>query len=54
MKKFKVKFKVDGKETEQCVSAVNATDAKKIIDMQYSNNKVTYVNIQDLSTGFYC
>ncbi len=53
MKEFKIKFKVDGKETEQYVNAITATEAKKIIEKQYNNSKVTFINIRDLSTGFY-
>ena len=53
MREFDIKFKVDGKETEQRVSAITATEAKKIIEQQYSGCKVTIINIRDLKTGFY-
>lgn len=53
MKQFKVNFTVNGKRTEQYVSATGFTEAKKIIEAQFANSKVTIINVQDTSTGFY-
>lgn len=41
-KKYRLVFSVDGKRTEQEVSAFMMADAKKLIEAQYSGHKVTF------------
>ncbi len=53
MKQFKVNFTVDGRKSEQIVSATGFSEAKKIVEAQYANSKVIIINVQDKSTGFY-
>lgn len=41
-KKYHLVFTVDGRRTEQDVSAFMMSDAKKLIESQYSGHKVTF------------
>ena len=54
MKKFRVTFTVDGKRSEEYVSATGGTEARKIVEKKFSNSKVAIINVQDTTTGFYC
>ena len=42
MPQFKCDFSVNGKRTQQIVSANSSFDAKKLIEAQYSNCKITW------------
>lgn len=53
MKKYKVLCSVDGKSTEQIVSANSPSDARKIVEKQFNGSRVVIFNVQDTSTGFY-
>ena len=48
-----VRFTVNGKTLETSITAANATDAKKSVQMQYTGQKVTIVNCKNLETGRY-
>lgn len=53
MRKYQVKFTVNGKRTQQIVDATSYSDAKKLVQVQYSGNKVVIVNCKDLTTGYF-
>ncbi len=53
MREYKIVFTVDGKRTEQYVNANSSTDAKRFVEMQYSNHRVSIVNVQDVKLGHY-
>lgn len=53
MIQFKVAFTVNGKRTEQIVSATGPTEAKRLVQAQYAGSKVVIINTKDLKTGFY-
>lgn len=42
MNQYKVVFTVNGRRTEQVVSANDSMSAKKLIEAQYSNCKITF------------
>lgn len=44
MAKYKCKFRVDGRVTEQIVSAINMTEAKKIVEAQYASCKIQWID----------
>lgn len=45
MFQWKCAFNVNGKRTEQIVNAYNSTDARKLIEAQYSGAKITWINV---------
>ena len=54
MKDIKVTFMVDGKRTEEYVTANGGSDVRKIIEKRFCNCKVVIINVQDVTKGFYC
>lgn len=48
MNQYKVVFTVNGKRTEQVVSAFDMAAAKKLIEAQYSNCKVSFFDCRRL------
>jgi hypothetical protein len=42
MQQWKISFSVNGHRSEQIVSANSSFDAKKIIEAQYSGQKITF------------
>lgn len=40
---FKIKFRVDGRQTEQIVRAQSKFDAEKLIKAQYPNSKISFI-----------
>lgn len=53
MKQYQVTFTVNGKRTQQNVSANSYSDAKKLVQAQYSGSNVVIVNCKDLTTGYF-
>ena len=45
MSKFKCVFSVNGRRTEQIVAAGTSYDARKLIEAQYPNCKISFVSI---------
>ena len=48
MHQYKITFSVDGRRTEQIVSANSTYDAKRLIEAQYPNCKINFLNIKQL------
>ena len=45
MNQYKVEFYVNGKRSETVVSATDAFNARKIVEAQYSGNRVTIIRV---------
>lgn len=45
MSEYKVTFSVNGRRTETIVRAGSSTDAKRIVEAQYSGAKLTNVQV---------
>lgn len=45
MHQWKCVFSVNGTRTETIVSASNSFDARKIVESQYTNCKIQWVNV---------
>ncbi|MEG0409218.1 MAG: hypothetical protein RR623_10130 [Bacilli bacterium] len=45
MAKWEVNFSINGKRTNQIVSAFSSIDARKIIEAQFSGSKIVIWNI---------
>ena len=43
-KMYHIVFLVDGRKTEQNVSAFSSLDAKKLIEAQYSGHKINFLS----------
>ena len=41
-----VYFRVNGRRTEQTVSANSSYDAKKIIEAQFAGQKITFISVK--------
>lgn len=53
MRQYQVLFTVNGKQMKQNIVAVSYSDAKKMVQAQYSGSKVVIVNCKDLTTGYF-
>ena len=45
MNQYKVEFTVNGRRTETIVSASDAFYARKLVEAQYSGNRVTIIRV---------
>ena len=45
---YHITFTVDGKRTEQTITAFSIADAKKLIEAQYSGHRVTFFGVKQL------
>ncbi len=48
MKNWEVTFNVNGKRTVQVVAANVSTDAKKLIEAQYSGSKISFIKVNEV------
>lgn len=46
MSKYLVIFTVDGRRTEEVVSASNSLDARRIIEARYKGSKIIFFNVK--------
>ena len=45
MSTYKITFSVNGTRSEQIVKANSSIDAKKLVQMQYTNQRITFYSV---------